>query len=421
MQDLFIAVSRSAWRWLLSLLISMGSMLVCAENALTLNEAALRTLQNNPQLTVFTWRAKAAESLRVSAAQRPAYMLGLEGENLLGGGDFSGTDQAEYTLALSSTFELGGKRLARDQVAAAQYALIAAERQANALALLGELTQTFIATMTIQEKLHVAWEAVALSEKSLALVKLRVQNGAAPEAEMLRAKAALVRARLEQSALAQRLESGKLRLATLWGSDHADFNRLAGTLFDFSSAPDFEQLFQRVSESPALAVFASEARLREAELQLARSQSTADIAWQVGVRRFSASDDAAFTAGISVPLFSGSRNRGQIQAAAAMRDSLKYQRRSAQLSLRARLFDAWLSHREGVQTVEEIRREVIPALEEALQQTRQAYERGRYSYQDWMVAQRELLDARLALIDAASNALLNQALIEQLTGEALRR
>jgi cobalt-zinc-cadmium efflux system outer membrane protein len=62
---------------------------------------------------------------------------------------------------------------------------------------------------------------------------------------------------------------------------------------------------------------------------------------------------------------------------------------------------------------------VIPALEQALGQTRQAYERGRYSYVDWVSVQRELLDARLAAIDAASTALFNQALIEQLTAEPL--
>ena len=71
------------------------------------------------------------------------------------------------------------------------------------------------------------------------------------------------------------------------------------------------------------------------------------------------------------------------------------------------------------QVLVKLRDEVLPALTRALDETQQAYERGRYSYRDWIAAQRDLLDARLAAIDAASSALLHQALIEQLTGTAL--
>jgi cobalt-zinc-cadmium efflux system outer membrane protein len=38
---------------------------------------------------------------------------------------------------------------------------------------------------------------------------------------------------------------------------------------------------------------------------------------------------------------------------------------------------------------------------------------------EWTAAQRELLSARQALVDAATTALLNQALIEQLTAQPL--
>ena len=62
---------------------------------------------------------------------------------------------------------------------------------------------------------------------------------------------------------------------------------------------------------------------------------------------------------------------------------------------------------------------MLPDLTEALSQTREAYERGRYSYVEWTAAQRELLAARRTLVDAATTALLNQALIEQLTAQPL--
>ena len=51
--------------------------------------------------------------------------------------------------------------------------------------------------------------------------------------------------------------------------------------------------------------------------------------------------------------------------------------------------------------------------------TRDAYDKGRLKYQDWIAAQQELLDAKQQRIETASAALLNQAVIEQLTATAL--
>ena len=89
------------------------------------------------------------------------------------------------------------------------------------------------------------------------------------------------------------------------------------------------------------------------------------------------------------------------------------------LRLHARLFAAYRLRQHSIEAVEQIRSRLLPDLTEALTQTQEAYERGRYSYVEWTAAQRELLAARQALIDAATTALLNQALIEQLTAQPL--
>ena len=54
--------------------------------------------------------------------------------------------------------------------------------------------------------------------------------------------------------------------------------------------------------TPELRRFASEARLREARVQLARSARQADIDWQVGVRRLQAGSDWALVGSVSMPL-----------------------------------------------------------------------------------------------------------------------
>ncbi len=389
-----------------------------AQEALTLQEASRRALQNNPQLQVFAWQLRSANGLRQTADLRPGLELGIEAENLLGSGEFSGTD-AEYTLSLSSIIELGGTRHSRVAVANSRYSLVEIEREAQALDLLGIVTQRFISVLALQEKLKVAEDATQLAEASGQTVKQRVERGAAPDAERLRAQATLAQTQLRHSAINAELNSRKMTLAALWGADVADYGILTGDLYAFDAAEAFEVLYQRVSRNPAIQVFATEARLREAELELARSQSSGNVQWTVGIKRFDETGDSAFTAGVSIPLFSGRRNQGAVKAARAEREMVDHRRQTSLLALRARLYEAWQTHSQAVAATKQMRESVLPALEEALTLTREAYERGRYRYIDLVSAQRELLDARLAIIDAASTALLNQALIEQLTAEPL--
>lgn len=390
-----------------------------AQERLTLTDAVQRALANHPELQVFELRFQVAEGMRRTAELRPVYELGMEAENLGGSGEFSGVDKAEITLSLSSVIELGNKRGARVAVADSRYALVQAEREAKALDLLALVTQSFITTLSLQKKLEVAREATQLAKQSYESISTRVQRGATPEAERLRAQAALQQAKMQQDALASELASRKFALASLWQAERADFDQVSGDLFNFATPANFDALYERVAESPAIQVFASEQRLHDAEVALARSQSASTVRWSLGVRRYEDSGDSALTAGISVPLFSERRNRGELQAALAEREMVQYGRETALLAIRARLFEAWQTYHQSTSAAQQMHADVLPALEKALEQTRQAYERGRYSYVDWLSAQRELLDARMAVIDAAAAALLNQALIEQLTATPL--
>lgn len=386
---------------------------------LTLAEALALAMAQNPGLQVFDLRLEGLEGRRITADQSPALDAGLEVENFLGNDDLSGVDGAEYTLSLSSMLELGGKRQARIRLVDSRHERVEAERRADTLDVLGKVTQRFVATLALQEKLELAAEAVALAEATQEIVGRRAERGAAPQAEVLRARAALARTRIEQSRLQAQFKSRKVALASLWGDTSPDFERLEGDLFQSGSSDSFEALYQRVRESPAIRIYASERRIREAEIRLARSQSEGDIRWHVGVRRFEETDDMALAAGFSVPLFSGRRNRGEVQRALAARDEVRFRQEDTLLHLHARLFEAYHLRRQSIEVVGRIRKQILPDLTEALRQTREAYENGRYGYVEWTAAQQELLSARQALVDAATKALLNQALIEQLTAQPL--
>lgn len=376
-------------------------------------------IENNPELRIFAARLRGSAGMRQMAGQGPGLALEADMENFAGSGELQGFDAAEQTLALSSAIELGGKRAARSGVAAARAGQIAAERDVKIVDLLGEVTRVFVQALAAQEHARLARDQVRLETAILGGVRQRVAAGAAPEAERLRAQSSLTQANLALSQQLRELGVHKMQLAMLWNSEVVDFSELEGDLFAFPAVDTFEALLERASQSAALTLYAGEERLKDLELQLARSKATLDIDWRFGVRRLEASGDSGLVAGVSVPLFSGARARGELAAALAEREQAALQTQNAHLAWRLRLYEAYQGQQQGVATAKTLRDELIPTLTRALEQTRLAYERGRYGYLDLAAAQRELLDVRKAAIDAAATALTQGALIEQLTGEPL--
>ncbi len=413
--------------WILALLgCLMAAILPVSASAaetpattITLASVVQSALLQNPDLQVYRFKELGLQGLAQTANLTPQYELGAEAENLGGTDDFNGVDSAEFTLALSSVVELGGKREARVEAVNAQRQVFDGERQARALDLLGEVTRRYVEVVATQARLDLAVSSRSLAQDTLQSVRRRTQSGAAPDAELFRARAQLAQTELAVAAAQNQLQVARLSLAVLWGDTEPDFVQVEGDLQNLGAVGNFDALFQRAIANPAIAIFASEQRLREAEFQLAKTQSSKDIGWSVGVRQFQDTDDTALVAGVSIPLNTSRRNAGALQSARAARDEVSVQREAALLQLRASLFDAYQQRKLGIETANSLRADVIPALTRALQQTQAAYESGRYGYQEWVAARQELIAAEYALIAAASAALQSGATIEQLTAEPL--
>ncbi|MCG8314313.1 MAG: TolC family protein [Pseudomonadales bacterium] len=386
---------------------------------LTLNDAIAKTLTQNPQLHQFSLGdARLKAELELSGL-KPGYELQVELENFAGTGESGGVDSAELTVSLSSVIELGNKQQSRLAVADAKLFAFEHQRKALTLDILGRLTADFISVLSTQEEIRLASDAVSLAQTLYVTVRNRAKRGAASDAEVSRAKALVARAEIQKDSLQQKLQRQKMALASYWGSTKISFGRVEGSLFAFSKIQPYQNLFERVKTSPALEVLASEVRLKDMEVKLSQSQNRANLSWQFGVRRLQESEDSALTLGFSMPLFSEKRNRSSVEAAMAERHQVDYKRTETIVRLHNLLFSAYSQREQFVGVVRRLQKDVIPNLEQALSVTKSAYDRGRLKYQDWIVAQQELLSAKQQLIVSASAVLLNQALIEQLTSQPL--
>jgi len=124
-------------------------------------------------------------------------------------------------------------------------------------------------------------------------------------------------------------------------------------------------------------------------------------------------------ASASVPLFAGRRAQGLIAEARAQRELVDAERRVAQVQAEAMLQQLHQQLKASVTEAETLRNEITPRVQEALDETQYAYERGRYSYLELVDAQREFLDVQKTLIEASANAHSLQVEIERLTNAPL--
>jgi|HigsolmetaAR201D_1030396.scaffolds.fasta_scaffold13830_2 Outer membrane protein len=386
---------------------------------ITLRDAIDRMFEHNPELERFELRLRAQDGRIANATLRPPIELRAEVENFAGTGTTRRFEGAEATFAISQVIELGGKRDHRRTVALAARDLIEVEREAAVLDAVAEVTRRFIRVAADQEQLALTRRATELARSTLETVQRRVEAARAPEAELHRARIALARAIIEEEHAEHALLTSRRMLAATWAATEADFGAVAGDLFRLPQVPPFQSLVAAIERNPDFLRFASEVRLREAELRLAQSRARADLSLTAGVRRLELSDDQALVLGFSVPLFSGSRTRGAVAEARAQRELVDVEREAHRVQVLARLYGLYQELTHAVAEATTLTEEVLPEMTRALETTRYAYERGRYGFLEWLDAQRERIAVERARIEASANAHLLRAEIERLTDTAV--
>lgn len=407
--------------WVLCLFASVASAADFMEprGELTLSNAIAAALLRNPALQSADFEVRAADARITQAGLRPNPELGVTLENFGGRGSLRGTDSLESTLTLSQIIELGGKRDRRVDVANFGRSAVSLERKARQLDVLAEVTRRFIDVAEQQQQLLLTRRATELTDKTLTAITQRVEAARAPEAEKSRATIALGRTRLEEQQAMQTLLSAHRRLAALWGSTDPRFGDAQADLFDLPPVANFEGLVAKLKTNPDFLRFTSEARLRDAEWQLAKAQAKSDITVGGGLRRFEETGDTGFVVNFSMPIPLANRNQGAIREASIRRDQVQVEEQAAFITTQATLFEFYQGLQQARAQTTGLREQLIPQAEAALKQTQVGYERGRFSYLELADAQRELLVLQREAIAAAATYHRLLAEIERLTNEPL--
>jgi len=382
---------------------------------LDLDQAISRALLHNPTLSASYSATLAADARATQARALPNPQLEIEVEEY--DRDGAGSDSAEIAFVLSQQFELSGARRHRSQTAEARRTLAGWAYESTRLDVITATTRRFVAAIAAERQLELAKSALSLAGEMSEAVSERVRAGKEPPLQAAKAASELELARLALLQAQNTLTVSRQRLASMWGSEKADFETLDGSLETvLQSIPSLESLRSILDMDPDLARWEAEVRIRQGTLKAQQAERVPTLNAFVGHQQYEedGTDAMAFGIGFPLPLFD--RNRANIDAARHDLAAIEAQRKAATTALVSVLAEAHANLVWSQQRVATLRTELVPAMENAFKAAREGYRQGKFSFLDMLDAQGRLVTARRSLVDALLGYHVAIADIERITG-----
>ncbi len=391
------------------------SALSLAAEEITLEQAIINTITQNPELQAFGYELRAQDGVILQAGLSPKPELTVTVEDVLGTGVAQGLSGAQTTASISWVLE-GQLRQRRIDAARTGSLVLASEAEVMRLDAAAQTARYYTQALAHQARLQLAAQSITLAEDTVTTISQRVAAGTSPRSDLARARAELSMRELMQEDLNHELVGFYHRIAAQWGALEPDFSHVGGDLTNLPAVEPYPSLEARIEQNPDLTRFLSEQRLHESTLLLEQARRNSLWQFNAGVRRMERSSDVGFVAGVTIPLNRGNQNQGRIEEARVRLAQSSARQEAERIRVMTSLF---LFHQElehSLHIVESLRSDVIPEYELALSEVRRAYELGSSSYMEWLQVQNDLLSAREQLLEASVLAHQNMIEIERLTG-----
>jgi cobalt-zinc-cadmium efflux system outer membrane protein len=349
-----------------------------ALTALSLEEAWNLSLEASPQLRAAELTVLERSSERNQASRRANPSLTLESENVAGTGPYSGTDAAEYTLAVEVPVELGGKRAARANLAGWEVRQSELQVIREKLKLHFTVESRFIDWLEAQAMTALAEKRLEASRQAAAVVATRSEEGAATGLDRSRTQVDVSRAETEMQRARESQSRAARMLFRLWNAEPPMAEAATGSLDLPDPLPPEAQLRERLKASihwQAGALFQDK---QEMVLDLARSAAWPDLSVSAGHRWLEETEDDAWVLGVSLTLPIFDRNRDGVKAATAGLSRAAAEREAFHQSLLDSFEEAYGALAVAGQTSRRILEDTLPPARETFRLVTEGYRLGRY-------------------------------------------
>ncbi len=374
----------------------------------TIEQAIAKAIEAAPLLKADDAAVAIARAGRAQADVRPNPFVTVEAENFIGTGPYNVLDRAEITATYNQQIERGGKRAARVALADKDIDVAQASANVTRLDLAASVQRAFFDVLIAKDVLQISLFRLVTERELQTEALRRVRGYKDPLFVETRAAARVASAQIGVEQAEFRLEAANDLLAGFWGGAGDDLNvdgvLKAGDSVPLTLAPSDEKLIEaRVARASAAVV-------------VEETKRTQDYTVSGGTRFLRGTNDVAAVAGITIPIGRFDRNRGGIDRARAEKDRLSFAAEAARLEKLRRLASLRANAESAQVRADSLMEEVYPRTYKTLQQVREGYNRGGFSFRDIQDAADAILDVQDQWLEASTQYRDLQTEIDRLTG-----
>ncbi len=388
---------------------------------LTLPQAIARAEALHPALSALRSGEEVALAQREQAEARPRPSLAIEVENFLGTGARRDLSSLETTVQVEQEVERGGKRERRRALATEQERVWRAEGEVLRSQVREAVVVAYLEVVAAEARRTLAEEPKRLAGELLAAVEKQRELGQAGGAELARARATLAAAEQVRTQREGEVALARRALARLWGDDAGETFRVSGALQGVGESLSRTEVERLLEAHPLREWVAAQRGREEATWRLEQAEAVPNLAVTGGLRFLREGSDAAWVAGVSVPLSGPKAKQGTLRLARARVLQAEANGRAQWQEWAADTAQLWATLQLAEAALARIRRELLPPTEEALQAVMQAHAAGELPLLDVLEAQRANAEAQSAELEACIHYSLTLARLEARLAPTLPR
>ena len=328
----------------------------------------------------------------------------------------SGQSGYDRSIDLAQTFELGGQRGSRLDIARREEQVVSSAVDAIRHEVTAQVLTAVVAVWRARAILVFARDQRQIAEQLLAVSRARQRQGLGAALDVDLAQAAGVQARRDEGLAAQDVVASEARLAETVGRDVKLLEGAPLPLgFQFiGSLGSLEQ--HAVEQRRDVLAAKAEVQNGRARVELLRRERIPDVTVSAGVHHEEFSNVLAARLSIPLPLFR--RNQGEIAEQQARVSQAEATARQTELRARLEVRAAFAAWQRAGETVKQIE----PGLEDRLREDagalRDAYARGAVPLPTALSSLREAQGARRDLVSARIETVLTSFQLARVAGYA---
>lgn len=405
-----------SWRRVFPLALLLGARAVLCQSSADLIQSAITS---NREIQAARQRVEEARGMLRQAGVRPAPTIEASAAT---GRPLRTQGEEEYTVGIAQPIETGGKRGKRRAVAEQGVRLAEAELNALTQRITFEIRTRYTTAVASERKVAALDRVIAVNRESLRLMEARVKRGDAAPLERQLLKVELSRVESQRATALGESRSARLELMQVAG---AVPETLTGEAAATPGLP-LDELRRRALEARAeLRIARTLESQSAAELDLVDAQARPDVTASAQyARRNSQFDtpvllrdrDDVLTLGVSIPIETRRRNRGNMEAAVARQRAAELRRRHLEITIPLEVESAWQKLEAARGSLELLRGGVLEESRKNLAVIRQAYALGQLRLLDVLNEQRRLLETEINFIDAEAGVARGVAELERAVG-----